>query len=219
LAGTLEELCDLSWACSGHLRRGRTSGRPSALVRSSPLPVRVQMRADSRLPATAKQPRITLAAGPFTSANTRMTRRWASSSNGPTACGPSGSAMIASAAPTPSQLGSGRPAGLGGGRRRHHGPRQPGRGRHRTYRAAPVTTEDHLSGRAVQWCISARCVPPEECVLARGCAVRPRTQRRSASIRPGVIPSAAFGGVLVAPAGGLGCVRAGGYGGDRASQP
>jgi hypothetical protein len=87
--------------------------------------------------------------GPFTNANTRMTPRWASSSNGPTACGPSGSAMIASAAPAPSQLGSGRPAGLGGGRRRHHGPRQPGRGRHRTDRAAPVTTEDHLSGRAV----------------------------------------------------------------------
>ena len=65
LAGTLEELCDLSWACSGHLRRGRTSGRPSALVRSSPLLVRVQMRADGRLPATAKQPRITLAAGAF----------------------------------------------------------------------------------------------------------------------------------------------------------
>ena len=45
-----------------------TSDRPSALVRSSSLPVRVQMRADGRLPATAKQPRITLAAGAFTNA-------------------------------------------------------------------------------------------------------------------------------------------------------
>ena len=52
-------------------------------------------------------------------------------------------------------------------------------------------------------------------VVSDDCAARPRAQRHSAGIRPGVIPSAAFRGVLVAPAGGLGCVRAGGYGGDR----
>jgi hypothetical protein len=39
--------------------------------RSSPLPVRVQTRADGRLPATAKQPRITFAAGAFHRRETR----------------------------------------------------------------------------------------------------------------------------------------------------
>ena len=67
LAGTLEEVCDLSWACSAIFVEADL-GPPSALVRSSPLPVRVQMRADGRLPATAKQPRITLAAGAFSNA-------------------------------------------------------------------------------------------------------------------------------------------------------
>ena len=67
LAGTLEEVCDLLGLLRPSSSRP-TSGRPSALVRSSPLPVRVQMRADGRLPATAKQPRITLAAGAFSNA-------------------------------------------------------------------------------------------------------------------------------------------------------
>ena len=60
---------------------------------------------------------------------------------------PSGSALIAP--PTPSQLGSGRAARLGGGRRRHHGPRQPGRAGAVLTVRLPVATEDHLSGRAV----------------------------------------------------------------------
>jgi len=64
------------WSLLGLLRPSSsrpTSGRPSALVRSSPLPVRVQLRADGRLPATAKQPRITLAVGAF---HQRETRGW-----------------------------------------------------------------------------------------------------------------------------------------------
>jgi len=86
--------------------------------------------------------------------NTRMTPRWASSSNGPTACGPSVSAMIASATPALSQLGSGRAARLGVGRRRHHGPRQPGRGRRRTDCAAP-----RQHGRSFIWTGSGASLP------------------------------------------------------------
>jgi hypothetical protein len=64
LADTLEELRDLLGLLRPSSSRP-TSGRPSALVRSSSLPARVQMRADGRLPATAKQPRITPAAGAY----------------------------------------------------------------------------------------------------------------------------------------------------------
>jgi len=137
LACTLEELCDLSWACSGHLRRGRPRAgrrRWSGPHRSrsgcscGPTAGSRPLRSNRVLPSPS---------GPFTNAKHADDSAVGILIERADPCGPSGSAMIASAASTPSQLGSGRPAGLGGGRRRHHGLRQPGRGRHRTYRAAP----------------------------------------------------------------------------------
>jgi len=112
LACTLEELCDLSWACSGHLRRGRPRAgrrRWSGPHRSrsgcscGPTAGSRPLRSNRVLPSPS---------GPFTNAKHADDSAVGILIERADPCGPSGSAMIASAASTPSQLGSGRPAGL-----------------------------------------------------------------------------------------------------------
>lgn len=108
-------------------------------------------------PGHCEATRMTLAAGPFTNAKHADDSAVGILIERADGARTVRSAMIAPAAPTPSQLGSGRPARLGGGRRRHHGPRQPGRGRHRADRAAP-----RHHGRSFIWTGSGAS-PPGAC--------------------------------------------------------
>ena len=140
LAATRQELRDL---CQGvHpaiLVEAGLGAAIRALARRSPLPVRVQMRADGRLPYSCEVTAYYVAAEAFTNA-----AKHAKASAVDILIEEAGGTLTVQvrddgAGGADASGGSGLTGlrGPGGGRGRQHDPGQPGRGRHRTDRAAP----------------------------------------------------------------------------------